>query len=60
MTLVAQVEKRLADLAKQEAMKTEAIRRAEELADRFSYVKPRTDVPTPERYFGLPSFSKRN
>ena len=58
MTLVAQVEKRLADLAKQEATKSEAIRRAEELADQFSYVKPKTDVPTPERYFGLPAFSK--
>jgi len=58
MTLVAQVEKRLADLAKQEAVKAEAIRRAEELDNRFSFIKPKTDVPTPERYFGLPAFSK--
>lgn len=58
MTLLAQVEKRLADLAKQDAVKTDAIRRAEELVDRFSYIKPKTDVPTPERYFGLPAFSK--
>jgi hypothetical protein len=58
MTLVAQVEKRLADLASQEAMKADAIRRAEELDDRFSYIRPKTDVPTPERYFGLPAFSK--
>jgi hypothetical protein len=58
MTLVAQVEKRLADLAKKEAVKADAIRRAEELDDRFSYIRPKTDVPTPERYFGLPVFSK--
>ena len=58
MTLVALVEKRLADLSKQEAMKAEAIRRAEELDDRFSYIKPKSDVPTPERFFGLPAFSK--
>lgn len=58
MTLVEQVEKRLAELAKQEAGKADAIRRAEELADMFSYVKPKTDVPSPEKYFGLPVFSK--
>lgn len=58
MTLVAQVEKRLSDLAKQDAQKADAIRRAEELDDRFSYIRPKTDVPTPERYFGLPAFSK--
>ncbi|MEZ5796942.1 MAG: hypothetical protein R3D63_05300 [Paracoccaceae bacterium] len=58
MTLVAQVEKRLADLAKQEAAKAEAIRRAEELDERFSFIRPKTDVPTPERFFGLPAFSK--
>jgi len=58
MTLVAQVEKRLAELAKQEANKADSIRRAEELDERFSYIRPRTDVPTPERYFGLPVFSK--
>jgi hypothetical protein len=58
MTLVAQVEKRLAELAKQDAAKADAIRRAEQLDDRFAYIKPKTDVPTPERYFGLPAFSK--
>lgn len=58
MTLVAQVEKRLADLADRNVAKAEAIRRAEELDDRFSYIRPKTDVPTPERYFGLPAFSK--
>ena len=58
MTLVAQVEKRLAELAKNETAKADAIRRAEELDDRFSYIRPKTDIPTPERYFGLPAFSK--
>ena len=58
MTLVAQVEKRLADLANKDAVKADAIRRAEELYARFSYIRPKTDVPTPERYFGLPAFSK--
>lgn len=58
MTLVALVEKRLANLSKQETMKADAIRRAEELDERFSYIKPKSDVPTPERYFGLPAFSK--
>lgn len=58
MTLVAQVEARIANMSKSEAAKNEAIRRAEELSERFSYIKPKTEVPTPERYFGLPSFSK--
>lgn len=58
MTLVAQVEKRLSDLEELDAQKADAIRRAEELDDRFAYIRPKTDVPTPERYFGLPVFSK--
>lgn len=58
MTLVAEVEKRLSELAKQEPAKSDAIRRAEQLDDRFAYIKPKSEVPTPEQYFGLPSFSK--
>ena len=58
MTLVETVEKRLSELSKQDNKKTEAVRRAEELADKFSDVKPKTDVPTAERFFGLPAFSK--
>tara|TARA_R110002073_G_scaffold132200_2_gene279026 strand:- start:97 stop:273 length:177 start_codon:yes stop_codon:yes gene_type:complete len=58
MTLVAQVEARLKETAQSEALRADAIRKAEELAERFSYIKPKTDVPTPERYFGLPAFSK--
>jgi hypothetical protein len=59
MTLVEKVQKRLTDLANQQAEKAEAIRRAEALDDRFSYIKPKTDVPTPEKFFGLPTFSKQ-
>ena len=58
MTLVERVEKRIADLENQDTHKAEAIRRAEQLDERFSYIRPKTDVPTPERYFGLPAFSK--
>jgi hypothetical protein len=39
--------------------KADAIRRAEELNDRFSYITPKTDVPTPEQYFGLPKSPAR-
>ncbi|SNY93493.1 hypothetical protein SAMN04515647_3790 [Cohaesibacter sp. ES.047] len=58
MTLVEEVKKRLAGLEVNEVSKSKAMRRAEELAEEFSYIQPKTDVPTPERYFGLPSFSK--
>ena len=58
MSLTQTVEKRLAELAKQDVAKTDAIRRAEELADKFSYVKPKTEVPTSDKFYGLPAFSK--
>lgn len=41
-----------------DAKNADALRRAEELADRFHDVKPKTDVASPERYMGLPAFSK--
>lgn len=58
MSLTETVEKRLAELAKQDVTKADAIRRAEELADKFSYVKPKTEVPASDRFYGLPAFSK--
>jgi hypothetical protein len=36
-------------------VKAGALRRAEEMADLFHDVKPRTDVASPERYMGLPA-----
>ena len=36
----------------------DAIRRAEELSDEFSDIKPKTDIPSPERFMGLPAPSK--
>lgn len=67
MTLVTQVENILAEQGKTASKHSpetaspkerEALRRAEELADQFSDIKPKLDFPSPERYFGLPPYAK--
>ena len=56
--LTKKVEDVLAKLENNEPYKSNALRRAEELADKYSEITPRTDIASAERYFGLPAFSK--
>lgn len=58
MKLVSAVENILRDIEEKEKSQTEALREAEALADKYADIKPRTDMVSPERYMGLPSFSK--
>ena len=37
----------------------DALRHAEELADLYRNVKPRTDMPSPELYMGFPTAQKK-
>ncbi|MCY3629944.1 MAG: hypothetical protein OXI05_05280 [Bacteroidota bacterium] len=58
MSLQKQIEEKL-DLTKVEDQdRREAIRRAEELSDEFSDIKPKTDMPSPEQFMGIPVSSK--
>ena len=57
MSLPKTVKEILARHEKEGVDRKDAIRRVEEIADRFKDVKPRTDVTSPERYMGLPAFS---
>lgn len=58
MSLYQKVEKLLERLEDDDAKKAEALQRAEELADKYHDVKPKTSIASPERYMGLPAFSK--
>ncbi len=37
----------------------DALRRAEELSDQFSDIKPQNEMPSPEQLMGLPVTSKK-
>ena len=37
----------------------DALRRAEELSDQFSDIKPKNEMPSPEQFMGLPVASKK-
>lgn len=58
MSLRNQIEEILDSTKVEDQDRREAIRRAEELSDEFSDIKPKTDMPSPEQFMGIPVSSK--
>lgn len=58
MSLLKKIEKVLDQIEVEPQGRRDAIRRAEELSDKFSDIEPKTDIPSPERFMGLPTPSK--
>lgn len=59
-SLAKKVEDIVKDAKKDDANKSMALRKAEELADKFHDVKPKTDIAPIEKFFGLPVASKQS
>jgi len=57
MSLTEKIKDLLANLEKEAYEQTDAIRQAEELSEKFSDIKPKSEVPSPEQYMGVPAFS---
>ncbi len=61
MQLCQKVEKILKNLDEEKAKnKANAIRRAEELSDKYQDVKPKNEIASTEKYMGLSTFPNRN
>ena len=58
MSLLEKIEKVLAQAEEEVKNRKDPIRRAEELSDQFSDVKPKTDMPSLEQFMGLPTYSE--
>lgn len=59
MSICQKFEEILARLEKDDVNKEDALRRAEEMANKYHDVKPKTDIASPEQqYRGLSDFSK--
>lgn len=58
--LAKKIEDILKDVQTDEANKSMSLRKAEELADKFHDVKPKTDIAPIEKFFGLPVASKQS
>ncbi len=54
MSLLKTLEDVLARIESERQCPREALRRAEELSDEFSDIKPKNEMPTPEQLMGLP------
>ena len=59
-SLAKKVEDILKDVKTDEVNKNKSLRKAEELADKFHDIKPKTDIAPIEKFFGLPVASKRD
>lgn len=58
MSLLKKLEEVLDQIEVDSQGRRDAIRRAEELSDKFSDIQPKTDVPSPEQFMGLPPPAK--
>lgn len=60
MTSLAKKVEDIVKDVKTDENKNKSLRKAEELADKFHDVKPKTDIAPIEKFFGLPVASKRD
>lgn len=58
MSLLKKLKDVLAQIEAEDEGRRDPIRRAEELSDEFSDIKPKADMPSPEQLMGLPVSSK--
>lgn len=58
--LAKKIEEIRKDAKVDEINKSASLRKAEELADKFHDVKPKTDIAPIEKFFGLPVASKQS
>lgn len=58
-SLIDKIEVVLVQIESDSKSDNDALRRAEELSDQFSDIKPKNEMPAPEQFMGLPVASKK-